>query len=323
MYYRVWDTILKNMKKRFMEETGLSEEAFLHENETYQVQETYYLRKVEDNLIKSMEPIHKREFSKGKSVVTNLNYLASSYGMTYNFLGNHQINFLENVCGVLPASYSIAYKKTFRALKSKNAFVNMDAFLLSEDGVSCVCVEMKLLEWFVFKINPIKDNFMEPENYYYPDTARMFMDVIQLLIPYLDRDGWEHLGIFRYCDGFLTLRQILGLYNAIRLAKEGVYDDQFPEVEKLKRVKRITLITAYWYAQNPESYGTYMERILKAEQQLQKEAGFLREIMEPIVNSFEKSLGVNLKLVSIDYKNFLRGLDKTEEERQALSRYDI
>lgn len=323
MYYRAWSIILTNMKNQFMEETGLKENAFCCKNEIHHTQEPYCLRNARDNLIQNMDPVHMQEFSAGKSVVEDLSYLASSYAMTFNFLGNRQVKFLSNSYGIYPGKFHIEYKKTFRALQSKNAFVSVDACMFSETEASCVCLEMKLLEWFVFKINPIKDNFMESKNYFYGDTAKVFMDVIQLLIPYLDRDGWEHLGSFQYCDGFLVLRQALGLYNVIRLAKERGEKNLFSEIKRFRKVRHLTLTTVYWYAQNPGSYGTYRERILKAEQQLHKEVGFLREIMEPIVDLFAETLGVDLQLLSIDYKSFLQCLDKTKEEWRALSRYDI
>lgn len=329
MYYRAWNTILTSIKERFLEHTGLSEEAFCKENDLGCAQETFYLRKVEDNLIQAMDPIHLQEFSQGKSMAMNLCYLASSYAMTFNFLGNRQVTFRRSGSGMTAGTYGIAYKQCFRALKSKNAFVTADACLFSEDGQSGICLEMKMVEWVVFKINPIKDNFLVSDNYFYPDTAKIFIDTLELMVPYLNRDEWEHWCCFQNCDGFLLLRQILGLYNRIRMAKEQqvvgtlLLGESDQTLEKYRNLKELTMTTVYWYAQNADRYGIYRERILRAEENLREEVSFLWEVLEPVRKLFRDTLGVRLQIQNMDYRKFLDSMEKTQEERCLLGRYDV
>ena len=323
MYYRAWTVVLAHIKTRFMEVTGLTEEAFYNKHEINAVQEIYWLRRMDDNLIRKMAPVHNKEFSAGKSILPNLHYLASSHAMAFNMLGNETLTVLKNPYQIPDGNYRISYNKTFRALKSKNAFVNMDACLWSEDGGVCLCLEMKMLEWFVFKINPIKDTFMKAENYYYPDTAPVFMDVIKLLIPFLNRDEWEHFSCFQNYDGLLIMRQLLGLYNSIRMASEYAGFGAVGDNRRSAGLKELILATVYWKASDPGCYENYRERILAAEEQMKGETRFLQELAGPVRELFEKELGIRLRLVNLSNKELLRILEKTDEEKNLLRRYDV
>ncbi len=321
MYYRAWRKVLEHIKQRFMDETGLTEQDFFCEGEIDAIQETFYLRDMKNNLIAEPSPVHQKEFSSGKSVLSTFRYLASSYAMAFNLLGNNAVRLIGNRHGILPGTYRITYKKTLRALKSKNAFVTIDGALFSEDGTSCLCMEMKMLEWFVFKVNPIKDTFMEADNYYFPDTAPVFIETIQMLVPFLNRDGWEHFGSFQNCDEFLIMRQLLGIYNVLRMEKES--RKETGQADEKPGLKQLTLASVYWSAKNPDCYGHYRERILKAEKQMKNEMRFLREIIQPVRDLFEDTLGVALQVIAIDHRELLAMLDKTPEERRWLERYEI
>lgn len=323
VYYRAWRRVLDHIKRRLLEETELTEEDFFKENEIDVIQETFYLRDMQNNLLRRMDPVHKKEFASGKSAISNLRYIASSYAMTFNFLGNKTVKVLENTCQLLPGVYHIAYKRILRALKSKNAFASIDAFLLSEDENACICMETKMLEWFVFKINPIKDTYMAPENYFFRDTAPVFIWAIQLMVPFLNRDEWEHFGAFQNYDGFLLMRQILGMYNLIRMAREGRLNGDQEEIEKLKNISHLTFVSVYWSAVNSKIYGSYETRILAAEEQMKTEVLFLQEIIAPVKELFRESLHIKLQVVNLHYKELLKILEKTEEERRMLERYDV
>lgn len=323
MYYRAWGRVLEHIKKRFLEDEEITEEDFFREKEINVKQETYYLRDMDKNLLQKIDPVHRKEFASGKSVIRNLRYIASSYAMAFNFLGNGSVNFRENPFGILPGKYSIEYKKVLRALKSKNAFATIHAFLLSEDQKTCICMEMKMLEWFVFKINPIKDTFMVRDNYYFFDSAPVFIDAIQLMVPFFNRDEWEHFGFFQSYDGFLVARQILGMYNMIRMAREGRLPEKGQNCDKLKNISHLTFATVYWSAVNSKIYGSYEERILAAEEQMKAEVRFLNEIIKPVIELFRESLSIELQIVNLHYKELLDILEKTKEERRLLGRYDV
>ena len=323
MFYRILPTTLEHIKERFMECTGMTEDVF-NEQVKKNAKSQYYLKSVQHNVMKAIAPRHMKEFSSGKNAVPELCYIGSSCALLYNILGNERVTVRKNEFGVPSGTYEIYYRKKLRTMKSKNAFVSIDAELFHIRRKECVLVESKMLEWFVFKINPIKDNFFRKENYYFEDTAEVFMNVFRRLIPFYNRDEWEHTSGFQEYDGLLAIRQVLGLYNMLRLHQENQKELMEAGIDhKLRDLERVKLVLCYWMAQHPEIYGNYIGRILSAEERMHMECAFLKEMMQPIVELFRNGLGIELSIEVVHYKDFIQALARKKEEQIYLKRYDV
>lgn len=334
MYYRVWPVVMHHMKEKFLRQTGFSEDVFFAQtsskNATLEKQ-NYYLQKMGDNLMTELSPFHLRQFAQGKSALSNLSFLASACALSFNLFGNEQSVIVENTYDIPAGAYQLEYKRTFRTLKSKNAFAGIDVWLYSKENRSCICMETQVMEWFVYKVNPIKDTFMKPENYYFSDTAPVFIETIRMLVPFFHRDAWEHTGCFQYFDGFQLVRQLLGLYNQIRLEREGCRYEAAVSGQPVQKqqgvwtrdVRQLTVITMYWRALHPECYGPYSDKILNAECQMNQEARQVREIAGMIRQLFREELDIALQLYLLPYDECLQMLQKTEAQLQYLKRYEL
>lgn len=309
MYYRIRRQVIDALKRKAQAANGLTEEAFYKGNAQGGLEGCYTLRNVNDNLSEPMDDRHLAEFSAGRSREASLRFLGSSYAMLYNLLGNRFVS-------VDGKRYRIFYKQRLRALKSKNAYTSLDALLLSEDGGVCICMEAKLIEWFVFKVNPLRDTFLHSKNYHESQAAESFMDAFRILVPYYQSDSYEHIGCLKQYDGFLVLRQLLALYHTI-------WEEQRRSAHALGDIHRLIYENIYWHAEDLTCYGSYGGKIERAKKRMEQEEALFRELSEQIVCLFRETLNIELQLRICEHRQFMKRLALPEEKRIWLERYNL
>lgn len=309
MYYRVRRQVIEALKRQAQSVNGLTEKDFFEGSAQGGLKGCYSLRNISDNLSEPMNDRHMNEFAAGKSRKASLGFLGSSYAMLYNLLGNC-------IASVDGQSYRIFYKQRLRALKSKNAYTSLDAVLLSLDGSACICIEAKLAEWFVFQVNPLKDTFLHSENYYEPQAAESFMDAFRMLVPYFQRDSYEHFGCLKQYDGFLVLRQLLALYHTICEAQRR-------SVYAFGNIRTLIYENIYWHAEDLTCYGGYGMKIEQARKRMEQEETLFRELTERIVLLYRETLDIDLQLHLSEHREFSGRIGLSDEKRMWLKRYHL
>ena len=133
--------LLSCIKQRYLDANG---------HPAFQTEETgpslsarqFYLRDLEDNLVRPMDEIHVGEYSRGSGseLDDKMKALRSSSAMTFNILGNLHCK-IEDIDGAVAAGdYDIAYEHQIPTLK-RGMPANLDALLEGggEDGNVVAC----------------------------------------------------------------------------------------------------------------------------------------------------------------------------------------
>lgn len=172
--------------------------------------------------------------------------IRSSSAMTYNLLGNHQIELIGRSERLSKGLYKVEYEKQLYTLRDNPQPANLDAYLYCEETSEAIFCEMKMMEWILNPPMGIKDAYMDPKNHFGfeedNDNTRHvpFIDMIRMLKekmptyvetigyepllvdgkPVLNRNGRpRNVGIkgevhhfFRY-DAWQMYKHALGIYN--------------------------------------------------------------------------------------------------------------
>lgn len=303
MHYRARQRVIQALKQQTQKVQGLPETAFYEGNEQGGQKGAFSLRSVPDNLFAMPVKQHLTEFTAGRNVWDGITYLGSSAAMLYNMLGNEVVQLPEG-------THRIFYRQRLRTLNRKNACTTVDAILLSENEKSAVCMSAKLLEWFSYQVNPLRDTFLHYGNYGEPVAAECFVEAFRRLIPFYQRDAYEHMGSLKLYDGFFVLRQLLALYHAI-------CENRFYPIEELN------YISIYWRPLHPARLGSHGIKLGTAAGRMEQEAELFSEQIESVIMLFEKTLDVKLQIRLMHVWEFLEETGADAARRAWMKRYEI
>lgn len=290
--------LLSCIKQRYLDANG---------HPAFQTEETgpslsarqFYLRDLEDNLVRPMDEIHVGEYSRGSGseLDDKMKALRSSSAMTFNILGNLHCK-IEDIDGAVAAGdYDIAYEHQIPTLK-RGMPANLDALLEGKDGNVVAC-EMKMLEWLTSTPAKLKDKYLNPGNYIFEDSAPTFIEAAANL---------NASPAFACYDFAQMFKHSLALYNAARSGKLPA--------------KKLVLLNCAW--EPPGSYGLTAETAeWVAQQTRQEHEGFreFKQLMEPAENLFAHELGIGFGIEYLPASELIDGLRYPEEERARLMRY--
>ena len=159
-----------------------------------------------------------RELEDSKDNVTpaKMKSIRSSSAMTYNLLGNKQIDLISGCNYFSEGTYSVEYEKQLYTIKRNLQPANLDAYLYNEDKGEGIFCEMKMMEWIFNEPGNLKEAYENPELYYAncvcgEKTVEAFQKAIYMLKgAMLVRTGADHF--FRY-DAWQMFKHTLGIYN--------------------------------------------------------------------------------------------------------------
>lgn len=303
MHYRARQQVIQALKQQAQKVQGLPETAFYEGNGQGGQKGAFTLRSVPDNLFAIPARRHLAEFAAGRNVWEGMAYLGSSTAMLYNMLGNETIQMPDG-------EYRIFFRQRLHTLNRKNACTTVDAILLSEYEKSAVCMSAKLLEWFSYQVNPLRDTFLHYGNYGEPAAAECFVEAFRQLIPFYERDAYEHVGSLKLYDGFFVLRQLLALYHAI-------CEKRFFPIEKLN------YISIYWRPLHPALLGSQGIKLGTAAGRMEREAELFLEQLEPVIMLFRETLDVKLQVQLMHMWEFLEETGADAARRAWMKRYEI
>lgn len=290
--------LLSCIKRRFLDTNGSA---------AFQSQETgpsasarqFYLRDLDDNLVRPMASAHAAEYSRGSGneLDDKMRALRSSSAMTFNLLGNLRCE-VERPCGTFASrEYAIAYECQLPTLR-RGMPANLDALLTGTDGDVIAC-EMKMLEWLTSAPAKLKGKYLDPKSYRFGDSAPLFADVASRL---------NESPAFACYDFAQMFKHALALYNAVRDGR--------------LRTKTLTLLNCVW--EPPEGYGLSAEAAeWVGRQALREHAGFqgFAQIMEPVEELFARELGVGFHIRYITAAELVDRLRRPRGEQERLMRY--
>lgn len=164
----------------------------------------FYVARLEDNLIRSMDVRHIEEYRRGSGseLDDKMRALRSSSAMTFNLLGNGPVNVLWSDSR---ESYEVSYEVQLPT-RASGLPANLDAMLVNKDHV--IACEMKMLEWLLGKPGVLKSAYRKRETYRDERTANAFLNLADTLF---DQNGLPLLA--RY-DAAQMFKHALALYNS-------------------------------------------------------------------------------------------------------------
>lgn len=290
--------LLSCIKQRYTETNG---------HHAFQVEEAgphvsarqFYLRALEDNLVRPMDKLHVEEYSygSGNELENKMKALRSSSAMTFNILGNRhrEVKASDNL--FTSCNYEIDYEYQLSTL-TQGMPANLDAFLLGNDGDIIAC-EMKMLEWLTSIPNKLKDKYLDASKYIFKDSASTFVDIASSL---------NTSSAFPCYDFAQMFKHTLALYNALR--------------RKDVETSKLTLLNCVW--EPPENYDVSHETcewIVKLSQQ--EHFGFqeFKKLMNPVEDLIANQLGINFKIEYLTASELISRLKYSNDELALLKRY--
>lgn len=290
--------LLDQIKQRFLTSCG---------NAKFQVSESgidvsarqFYLRDLDDNLIRPMNENHIAEYSRGSGseLDDKMKALRSSSAMTFNILGNNACSIKHSDDIFLSRSYTIQYEYQLPTLK-RGLPANLDAVLIGDTGDVIAC-EMKMLEWLTSAPAKLKSKYLDVGNYIHKDAASVFVEVATEL------NGSDSFSRYDFAQMF---KHTLALYNAARSGK--------------LQANRIVLLNCVW--EPPDNYelsddtNAWLTRC-----KLEEHAGFseFKRAMVPLEGLFPSDTGVPFEIHYLPVGKLISYLYHSLEERSLLSRY--
>lgn len=265
----------------------------------------FYLKDLNDNLVRIMAEQHIEEYSRGSGseLDDKMKALRSSSAMTFNIVGNEACKIAHNPKGsssIQPDEYQIEYERQLPTLKS-GLPANLDAFLTSENGQTIAC-EMKMLEWLTSSPAPLKEKYIEASNYIHYDMADVFISIASKLNELQERES-----VFDHYDFSQMFKHSLALYNYCRASEN---------------VSSMTLANCVW--EPPQNYKLSVETLNWINDAVEKERlGFARflETMQPIVQLFEDELGIPFSVEYIPAAELISSIEHLPKEQKLLGRY--
>lgn len=164
----------------------------------------FYVTRLEDNLIHSMDARHVEEYRRGggSELDDKMRALRSSSAMTFNLLGNGSVDVLWNGSW---GSYDVSYEAQLPT-RAIGLPANLDAMLVNKEHV--IACEMKMLEWLLGKPSVLKSAYRRRETYRDERAANTFLNLADTLF---DQNGLPLLA--RY-DAAQMFKHALALYSS-------------------------------------------------------------------------------------------------------------
>ena len=206
----------------------------LEEQETWQRKERgksesprqFYLACYQDNLIRTMEEIHRgpEEFGggAGKELDDKMCAVRSSSAMAFNILGNLKVTIVDRkkkaLHSLAPGEYRIQYEYKAPTLNIAGNPAHLDALLTPEDGDAFVACEMKLMEWLTKKPPLLEEKYLDETSYFdFGDGAACaFASVAREL------NKAASAGQFSSFEFAQMFRHTVGLYNKLKKGEFGL-----------------------------------------------------------------------------------------------------
>ncbi len=277
-------------------------------------QAPYYVMHLDDNLIHPMSEKHASEYSQGSGneLDSKMKSIRSSSAMTFNLLGNDNVSI--NDCGALPSGdYSITYEYQLPTLSNNPNPANLDALLVSSDGMTEIYCEMKMAEWILGKASGLRDAYLVATNYLVPEkAASTFVSIFDDLCSGEAQCGGRLAPRLHRYDAFQMLKHALAIYSNCYARKSA--KSQLPE--------SIWLVNCVWEMSNPEKLAKYSERYLRqlGEEHSQYEA--FTESASALTPLFA-DLGISFHIEYLSFADFMNCIAMSDDRKSSLERYIV
>jgi hypothetical protein len=279
----------------------------------------FYLKELEDNLIEPMTSAVIQAYNKGngKELSDKMLALRSSSAMTYNLLGNGDIN----ICGdntISAGQYAVSFEKQFNTLRnSVGGFpANLDAFLYCKENQEAIACEMKMAEWIFNHPSTLRKAYLLPENYENHVIAKAFIEAAnKLIILHNDSDTQqitlidEYASAFKQYDAIQMKKHALACYNACR--------------EKLFPIKKLTLVNCVW--ELPDLTVLNKNNQMCYKMQLEREHQEFESFyfaMKPVISLFREA-GIVYDIRYYSLSEFMQIMSLSDHKKQYLKRYSF
>lgn len=295
-------TLLEAIKKQFEATNGCKEMGGCASKQMA----PYYVKHLEDNLVQTMDAAHVEEYSRGVGVELGekMRALRSSSAMTFNLLGNKEIQVLDSM--ILPQGrYGVQYEYQLRTLTMNPNKANLDARLVSQDGEIVVYCEMKMVEWLLGWMKMLRVSYLDPSRYLIPEAeARVFIDLFnQFIVPEANMKGSHKTRLVRF-DALQMAKHLLAIYSNL-------------ENEHARTIK---LINCVWEINDVSHLPSQEERYTKMLAIEKQEFEEFARAAEPVFKLFSQR-GFDFSLEYVPFDRVLGCLEKTEEQQRKLARY--
>lgn len=300
--------ILDQIKQRFLASCG-GADFQVSESGAGRSARQFYLRGLNDNLVRPMHEKHIAEYSRGSGSELDgkMKALRSSSAMTFNILGNLQCEVARGSVSEYESSplndpfasdsYSIEYEYQLPTLK-RGLPANLDTLLIGDTGDIVAC-EMKMLEWLTSTPAKLKNKYLDVENYIHGDMASAFVEVAAELNASDSFSRYDFAQMFKHT---------LALYNAARSGK--------------LQTNRIVLLNCVW--EPPENYELSDDTNAWLVQcRLKEHTGFdvFKRAMAPLESLFSSDMGIPFEIQYLPADRLISCLDYPLEEQLLLERY--
>lgn len=270
---------------------------------------------------------------KDSTTPAKMKSIRSSSAMTYNLLGNQQIDLINGRNYFSKGTYSVEYEKQLYTIKRNLQPANLDAFLYNEAKEEGIFCEMKMMEWIFNEPESLKEAYENPELYYAncvcgEKTVEAFRKAIYMLKgAMLVRAGADHF--FRY-DAWQMFKHTLGIYNMTSTITKDemsrLCEKSKTEIKMLSTCKKITLVNVVFEPGKEilsDNLQIAYEKVCKMEHE---DFEIFRQIMigSGVVERFKADCGVDFDIRYMTAAEFMDCFDvgsrKAYLERYRLSK---
>lgn len=256
--------------------------------------------------------------------------IISSSAMTYNMLGNNQIELVNEKIGLSKGIYNIKYEKQLYTLDMNTRPANLDAYLYKKNdndiGEAIFC-EMKMIEWVAKKKYKLDDKYIETKHYFSTgiegsDATNKFIKVIDAIKEEIDNGGF-------YCyDVWQMFKHTLGIYNMTsNYTRQKVQDKNRRSKEALEIYTNLgkAMLLNVVFEPTEEIFDGELQGQYRQLKKLEHE-GFnkFRDIMYRcgIVELFKEECNVDFEIAYMNTREFM-DMFELENRKQYLGRYTI
>lgn len=174
----------------------------------------FYVGSFEDNLVEEMGASARRAFDEGagKELNGKMCALRSSSALTFNLFGNGEVAIADSSRREAPipsGNYRVQYEYKAPTLEGSGNPAHLDALLGSQDGLTFIACEMKLMEWLTGTPSSLGGKYLDSGAY--RSKGRIFSETARRL---------DAMQFSRY-DFAQMFKHTVGLYNKL---EEGAFD---------------------------------------------------------------------------------------------------
>ena len=301
MYYALWPRLLDLLKEDFIRNARISEEDFDCDKSDDKHRKNYTLKDYRYNLFQEGCTEKPEEIA----------YIASRKALNFNVFGKDTVTYRKNRVEITPGSYSIQYKQRIPLINKKNTTILLDTIL--DGGEEMEIVRTRFFEWIVLKNRLIKESFLHADTYYDREAGEVFAPVIKNILSMYVADGGEFQAVFDSIDSLYIMKELVAAYNIIN---NCIHTRKEP-------IKRLNIIECYWKPTNFEELGPYAARVYVKEKKLREEKEYLKFMIKPVLELFEKKFGITVDIKFIDIYEMVFAMEKAANKAVWMYRYMI